>query len=201
MFIECRFNYRDVVGNIKELKGYVLNSNSKGNHPFDRWMWSDLKTTYRFIENSNGIDRYFQYSLVEEYLNTEVFPQGKHRRSIWNIGTTNRESNISTSFPDDIRLDWSKLVPKWGEPLGDKPPILIAYEQKGPYLLPIQRLEEYDKEELKEVLNLQPFMNIPAYINVGKNSELESYIKRLVGKDTEGDLSIEWSIESRHEFI
>jgi len=198
MFIQCSFKYRDWAGNQLEEVGYVLNENTSNKDVLDKWIWSD-EIANKFIDNSNIADRFFNYQLSKDYSGIEIYPQGEHKRNIWSSKSKLR--TISTTLSSDIQIDWSNLIPKSGEVIEDKTPSLVIYRQEGKYMFPKGRLEKYDKNELKKLLGIETYMNIPVYKNIIKGSLVEEYIKENLDEEIDGELSWEWSTEFKHEFI
>lgn len=194
-FIKCSFKYLNYQGELDKSIGYVVNKRANNNTLLSKWVWASDESTNRFIDNSNRRDSFFSYELVSSYSISEVHPQGIHSRY---SGDTNA---ISTTFPNDINLDWSYIQSKSSQVREDLGVFLVVYKNVDTILRPIVRLTSYDKDFIKQELGLKRYQHIPLSFNVKEDSYLESYlldmVNNLVKSDKplmKGGISVEWDL-------
>lgn len=186
-------NYKD---ELEESFGYVVNKRANNTTFLSKWIWNPDESTNRFIDNSNKKDPFFFYTLVSSYSISEVHPQGIHKR--YKADT----NPISTTFLNDINLDWSYIQSKTSGVFGNDLKVsLIVYKNIDTILKPIVRLTSYDKDLIKQELGLKKYQNIPLSFNVKEGSYLEDYlldmVNTLVKSDkplSQGGISVEWDL-------
>lgn len=170
-YVKVEFKYKDRKNEVNTVEGYLKRVGSPVLQDiYSLWKWPDSKAI-GVINRGNKLDSYCIYSIVNTPPNIPIVG-GQHLiQQPWEYSEarTDKNNRVDWTLPDDPRIEWRQLVPKFGQPLSYPKAKLYLNVYKDKKAIPLEcipLIDDYDPFTFKDLMELEEFMSLPISFKV-----------------------------------